>query len=68
MFGLGLPELIVIFLAILLLFGTKSLPEIARGLGQAIRIFKKEMNDMGDTPPSPLKGDGGVSPEEKSYE
>lgn len=46
MFGLGLSELIVIFLVVLLLFGSKSLPEIARGLGQAIRIFKKEMNGL----------------------
>lgn len=46
MFGLGLSELIVIFLVVLLLFGGKALPEIAKGLGQAIRIFKKEVKDV----------------------
>lgn len=42
---LGLPELIIIFLAIVLLFGAKALPEIARGLAQAIKNFKKGLKE-----------------------
>lgn len=42
---IGLPELIVIAVVILLLFGAKRLPEIARALGQAIKEFKKAGKD-----------------------
>ena len=45
MFGLGPWELLLIFLAILLLFGAKRLPEIAQGMGKGIREFKKAMKD-----------------------
>ncbi len=38
--GIGTPELMVILFAILLLFGGKKLPELARGLGKGIREFK----------------------------
>ena len=41
MFGLGMGELIVILVIILLLFGGARLPEIARGLGKAVREFNK---------------------------
>lgn len=41
MFGLGPQELIIIFLIILLLFGSTKLPELARGMGKAMREFKK---------------------------
>ncbi len=42
MFGLGAPELLIIFLVVLLLFGGSKLPELARGLGKALRNFKEE--------------------------
>jgi sec-independent protein translocase protein TatA len=38
--NIGTPELLVILFAVLLLFGGKKLPELARGLGQGIREFK----------------------------
>ena len=41
MFGLGTPEIIIIALGILLLFGAKKIPELMRGLGSGIKEFKK---------------------------
>lgn len=50
MFGnIGTPELLVIFLIILLFFGSKKIPEFAKGLGQGIREFKKAMQDVEQT-------------------
>jgi sec-independent protein translocase protein TatA len=46
MFGLGAQELIVIFIVLLLLFGGKKLPELARGLGKGIREFKKATTEI----------------------
>ena len=40
MFNLGTGEIVIIFLAILLIFGAKKLPELARGLGEGINEFK----------------------------
>jgi len=48
MFGLGTQELIVIFMALLLIFGGKKLPELARGLGKGIREFKKATREIED--------------------
>lgn len=48
MFGLGPWELLLIFLAILLLFGAKRLPEIAKGMGKGIKEFKSAMKDTTD--------------------
>ena len=41
MFGLGVQELIIIFLIIMVLFGAKKLPEMGKGLGRGIREFKR---------------------------
>ena len=44
-FGIGLMELVVIFFILLLIFGSKRLSGIGRGMGQAIRGFKSEVKD-----------------------
>ncbi len=41
MFGLGLPEMLLIFVIIVLIFGTSRIPELGKGLGEGIRNFKK---------------------------
>ena len=41
MFGIGMPELIIILVIILIIFGAGKLPQIGEGLGKGIRNFKK---------------------------
>ena len=48
--GLGPTELLVIFFVIILLFGGKKLPELAKGLGKGIREFKKAQSGELDEP------------------
>ena len=45
MFGLGAQELLLILLVILLLFGAKRIPEIAKGLGKGMSEFKRAMRE-----------------------
>ena len=47
--SLGFPEIAIIFLIALILFGPKKLPEIGRTLGKALREFKKATRDLTDT-------------------
>lgn len=44
--NIGLPELLVILLIVLLLFGAKRLPEMARGLGRSLSEFKKGVKEI----------------------
>ena len=45
MFGLGMPEIIVILVVALLVFGPGKLPSLGKSLGEAIRGFKKGLED-----------------------
>jgi len=61
-FGIGATELVLIILVVVLLFGARKIPEIARGLGRSLSEFKKgtregeensEKGDKKDTPAPP---------------
>lgn len=45
MFGLGHQELLIILLVVLVLFGAKRLPELARGLGKSVTEFRKGVRE-----------------------
>lgn len=46
MFGFGMQELVVISIIVLILFGAKKLPQIGKGMGEAIRNFKKATSEI----------------------
>lgn len=48
MFGLGLPEILLILVIALLIFGAAKLPEIGRALGKSLSEFKKGMQDFSE--------------------
>ncbi len=59
LFGnLGATEVIIIFIAILLLFGGKKIPELMHGIGKGVRSFKKGISEVEEEINAPL-------PEEK---
>lgn len=62
MFGLRLPELLIILVVLVLMFGSKKLPELGDALGKGLRAFKKasdkafEKDDSSDTTPGAQQG------------
>jgi len=55
MFGLSMTELIVILVIVVILFGASRLPEIGRGIGEAIRNFKKSTSEPPEIDVTPKK-------------
>ncbi|PKN41712.1 MAG: twin-arginine translocase TatA/TatE family subunit [Deltaproteobacteria bacterium HGW-Deltaproteobacteria-18] len=58
MFGIGIPELLIILVIVLVIFGANKLPEIGSGMGRAIKNFKKatgEPEEIDVTPKSDSK-------------
>ncbi len=55
MFGLGVTELAIILVIVVVLFGAKKLPEIGKGVGEAIRNFKKSTSEPPEIDVTPEK-------------
>jgi len=66
MFGLGMQELIIILVIVLVLFGAKRLPELASGMGKAIKNFKKATTEPDEIDVTPKKnGEGDTKKDEE---
>lgn len=55
MFGLGLPEILVIFVIALIVFGPKKLPDLGRSIGRAMAEFKKASEEFQETVKAEMK-------------
>jgi sec-independent protein translocase protein TatA len=55
MFGIGMPELLIILVIILIIFGAGKLPEIGAGMGKAIRNFKGATSEPEKKEPDKLE-------------
>ena len=63
--GIGAPEILIILLILVLLFGAKKLPELARGAGQSLKIFKDEVKAEGTDGPEALEASSETVTEKK---
>jgi len=55
MFGIGMPELLIILVIILVIFGAGKLPQIGEGIGKGIRNFKKATKERDEIDVTPKK-------------
>jgi sec-independent protein translocase protein TatA len=66
MYGIGIPELIIVLVLALLVFGAGKLPEIGRGLGRAIKEFKAASRELTGGGTSALAEKSEAKPQEVS--
>lgn len=64
--GIGMQEILIILLIVLVLFGSKKLPEIGGGLGRAIRNFKKATTEPDEIDITPNKAEAKKTDDENS--
>ncbi|HCC68789.1 MAG TPA: twin-arginine translocase TatA/TatE family subunit [Nitrospiraceae bacterium] len=53
MFGIGMTELIIILVIVLVIFGASRLPEVGKGLGSAIKNFRKATSELSEIDVTP---------------
>jgi sec-independent protein translocase protein TatA len=66
MFGLGMPELIVIMVIALIIFGAGKLPEVGGAIGKSIKSFKKSMKEPDETDVTPKDEKNSKAPPSKT--
>jgi sec-independent protein translocase protein TatA len=62
---IGAPEIIFIVLIVLLLFGGKKIPELMKGMGKGVKMFKQGMNEMEEEVKRPLEDQSLQQPTEQ---
>ena len=67
MFGMGLPELLVILVIVLVVFGAGKLPELGENLGKGIRNFRKATSEPDAIDVTPKTGSGAPGPSDSTH-
>ena len=62
---IGAPEIIFIVLIVLLLFGGKKIPELMKGMGKGVKMFKQGLNEMEEEVKRPLEDQPSQQPTEQ---